>query len=210
MADKTIGELPSIANVTDASLIPVEQSGVAGKMTGAQFKAWGAAAAQPSADAAAQSAQAAAQSAFDAGASEDSAAESASQAASSAATAAAAKQAILDMTVEAETLDPGSAATVAKTEVGGVAHLTFGLPRGAVGQQGATGPRGLQGVQGPKGDTGTAVAVETAGMYYFSVDNDSTSPTYGHLMLTYTGDTAPNFSINEQGHLIWTIEEESA
>ena len=210
MADKTIGELPSIANVTDASLIPVEQSGVAGKMTGAQFKAWGAAAAQPSADAAAQSAQAAAQSASDAGASEDSAAESASQAASSAATAAAAKQAILDMTVEAETLDPGSAATVAKTEVGGVAHLTFGLPRGAVGQQGPAGPPGVAGPPGPRGDTGTAVAVETAGMYYFSVDNDSTSPTFGHLMLIYSGDAAPNFSINEQGHLIWTIEEESA
>ena len=210
MADKTIGELPSIADVTDASLIPVEQSGVAGKMTGAQFKAWGAAAAQPSADAAAQSAQAAAQSASDAGASEDSAAESASQAASSAATAAAAKQAILDMTVEAETLDPGSVATVAKTEVGGVAHLTFGLPRGAVGQQGPPGPPGSPGVPGPKGDTGTAVAVETAGMYYFNVDNDSTSPTFGHLMLTYSGDAAPNFSINEQGHLIWTIEEESA
>ena len=79
-----------------------------------------------------------------------------------------------------------------------------------MGQQGPPGPPGSPGVPGPKGDTGMAVAVETAGMYYFNVDNDSTSPTFGHLMLTYSGDAAPNFSINEQGHLIWTIEEESA
>lgn len=210
MADKTIGQLPSIANVTDASLIPVEQSGVAGKMTGAQFKAWGAAAAQPSADAAAQSAQAAAQSATAAAGSAGTASGKATEAAGSAATATAAKQSILDMTVEVTTLDPGSSATVTKTEVGGVAHLAFGIPQGATGSQGERGPAGPQGVQGPRGDTGTAVAVETQGMYYFNVDNDSSSPTFGHLMLTYSGDAAPDFSINEQGHLIWTIEEESA
>lgn len=208
MADKTIGELPSIENVTDASLIPVEQSGVAGKMTGAQFKAWGAAAAQPSADAAAQSAQSAAQSASNAGASETSASNSASQAAGSAATASAAKQAILDMTVEATTLDPASPATVTKTEVGGVAHLAFGLPRGAVGQQGPVGPQGPQGVQGPKGDTGTAVGVETQGVFYFWVDNNSESENFGHLILNYAGEEAPDFSINEEGHLIWTMDEE--
>ena len=38
MADKTIGQLPAIASLDDASLIPVEQSGSAGKMTGLQFK----------------------------------------------------------------------------------------------------------------------------------------------------------------------------
>lgn len=38
MADKTIGELPSLAQLNDNSLIPVEQSGVASKLTGAQFK----------------------------------------------------------------------------------------------------------------------------------------------------------------------------
>lgn len=37
MADKTIGELPSISGLYDDSLIPVEQQGVASKMTGKQF-----------------------------------------------------------------------------------------------------------------------------------------------------------------------------
>lgn len=208
MADKTIGELPSIANVTDASLIPVEQSGVAGKMTGAQFKAWGAAAAQPSADAAAQSAQAAANSATAASGSATSAGNSATSAGNSATAAAASRQAIENLGVASNTLDPGSAATVAKTVSQGVVTLTFGIPRGATGSQGVPGPAGPQGVQGPRGDTGTAVAVETQGMYYFNVDNDSSSPTFGHLFLTYTGQEAPSFSINQQGHLVWTVEEE--
>ena len=37
MADKTIGELPGIAGLYDDSLIPVEQQGVASRMTGKQF-----------------------------------------------------------------------------------------------------------------------------------------------------------------------------
>lgn len=47
MADKTIGELPSASQVTSGSLIPLEQSGIAYKMTGAQFQAWAVAGAQP-------------------------------------------------------------------------------------------------------------------------------------------------------------------
>lgn len=207
MADKTIGELPSIANVTDASLIPVEQSGVAGKMTGAQFKAWGVAAASPYATAAENSATAAANSATNAAGSATSAAGSATSAGNSATAAAASRTAIENLGVASNTLDPGSAATVSKTVSQGVVTLTFGLPRGATGSQGATGAQGPQGVQGPKGDTGTAVAVETQGMYYFNVDNDSSSPTFGHLFLTYTGEETPNFSI-KQGHLVWTVEEE--
>lgn len=213
MADKTIGELPSIANVTDSSLIPVEQSGVAGKMTGAQFKAWGATAAQPAADAAAQSASQASQyatnaanSAAAASGSATTASTKATEAGNSATAAAASRQAIENLGVASNTLDPGSAATVGKTVSQGVVTLTFGIPRGATGSQGATGARGPQGVQGPKGDTGTAVAVETQGMYYFNVDNNSSSPTFGHLFLTYSGTEAPSFSINQQGHLIWTVD----
>lgn len=41
MADKTIGELPSIPDLYDDSLIPVEQQGVASKMTGRQFADFG-------------------------------------------------------------------------------------------------------------------------------------------------------------------------
>lgn len=241
MADKTIGELPSIANVTDASLIPVEQSGAAGKMTGAQFKAWAAAAAQPSATAAAQSATAAAGSASTARGKATEAAGSAADAAASAAEAAEyaddaedAKEAVLNMGVESETLEPGSPATVEKSSEGGVVTLTFGIPRGIQGPQGVQGPQGErgiqgpkgdtgstgpvgpqgpqgvqgpQGIQGPKGDTGTAVSVETQGMFYFWVDNDSESETFGHLFLNYAGEEAPNFSINEEGHLIWTMDE---
>ena len=40
MPDKPIGQLPSVPSVDDASLIPVEQGGVASKMTGYQFKQW--------------------------------------------------------------------------------------------------------------------------------------------------------------------------
>lgn len=113
--------------------------------------------------------------------------------------------------------------------------LTFGIPRGDTGETGPQGPQGIQGlqgpkgdtgstgpagpqgpqgvqgpqgIQGPKGDTGTAVGVETQGVFYFWVDNDSESQTFGHLFLTYAGEEAPDFSINEQGHLIWTYEEE--
>ena len=243
MADKTIGQLPSIANVTDASLIPVEQSGVAGKMTGAQFKTWAVAGASPYATQAADSATLAGQKATQAGNSASDAADSATlagqkatQAGNAAADAEAAKQAVLNLGVAASKLAAGSQANVQKsTGSGGGVTLTFGIPRGdkgetgpqgpqgergpqgiqgPTGMTGPTGPQGIQGVQGPqgiqgpKGDTGSAVAVETQGMYYFSVDNDSNSPTYGHLLLTYSGNTAPNFSINEEGHLICTVEEE--
>lgn len=242
MADKTIGELPSIANVTDASLIPVEQSGVAGKMTGAQFKAWAEAGASPYATQAAESATLAGQKATLAGNSASDAAGSASDAAASATEASGyaddaedAKEAVLNMGVASETLEPGSPATVEKTSEGGVVTLTFGIPRGLQGPQGDQGPQGIQGVQGPKGDTGstgpvgpqgpqgvqgpqgiqgpkgdtgTAVGVETQGVFYFWVDNDSESETFGHLFLNYAGEEAPNFSINEEGHLIWTMDEE--
>lgn len=208
MADKTIGELPAISNVTDGTLIPVEQSGVAARMNGAQFKAWGEAAAQPYATQAAQSASQASQSATNAGNSATAAAGSATSAGNSAVAAEASRQAIENMGAEVTTLDPGSQATVTKRTSQGVTTLVFGIPQGATGSQGERGPAGPQGVQGPRGDTGTAVAVETQGMYYFSIDNNSSSPTFGHLFLTYTGSEAPNFSINEQGHLVWTVEEE--
>ena len=75
-------------------------------------------------------------------------------------------------------------------------------PQGPKGDTGATGPQGPQGIQGPQGPTGTAVAVETQGMYYFNVDED------GHLILTYTGNDPPDFEIDEDGHLILTIGED--
>ena len=61
-----------------------------------------------------------------------------------------AAESVQDMGVEAETLAPGSAASVEKTvdPETGVVTLEFGIPAGEQGEQGATGP------QGPKGDTG--------------------------------------------------------
>lgn len=199
MADKTIGELPSLAQVTSGTLIPAEQNGNAGKMTGAQFAQWAQDSVSTQVTAAQQAAQTATQKAGDAS-------DSATSAAADAVTATAAKNAIINMGVVSNTLDPGSTATVTKTESQGVVTLTFGIPQGATGAQGPQGVQGIQGEQGPKGDTGTAVAVETSGMYYFNVDNNESSPTFGHLFLTYTGETAPEFEINNDGHLIWTVE----
>jgi len=74
----------------------------------------------------------------------------------------------------------------------GSAYLDTGAP--------SRGPAGPQGAQGPEGPPGAAVAVETQGMYWFSVDGS------GDLILTYTGDTAPDFSIDgETGHLLLTM-----
>lgn len=207
MADKTIGELPSVANVTDGTLVPVEQNGIAAKMTGAQFRSWAEAGASPYATAAEGSASAAAGSASAAADQATAAGNQATAAAGSAAAAEAARQAIEDMGVAGSALDPGSQATVVKTvSTTGVVTLTFGIPRGATGAQGAQGPQGAQGVQGPKGDTGTAAVVETAGMYNFYVDNDTESATYGHLMLVYVGNTAPDFYIAENGHLMLNLD----
>ena len=38
MADKTIGELPAIQTLSDAAMLPVEQNGAAGRISGAQWK----------------------------------------------------------------------------------------------------------------------------------------------------------------------------
>lgn len=59
-----------------------------------------------------------------------------------------AAESVQNMGVEAETLAPGSAATVEKTVEDGVVTLTFGIPRGAQGE------RGEQGVPGQRGETG--------------------------------------------------------
>lgn len=88
MADKTIGELPSIPSVQDNSLIPVEQNSTACKMTGAQFRQWAEASASSYATAAQQSATQAASSASEAAISATTAEQYASDAASSASNAA--------------------------------------------------------------------------------------------------------------------------
>lgn len=79
-------------------------------------------------------------------------------------------------------------------------------PVNLMGPQGATGPQGPQGIQGPKGDKGdkgttgeSGVQIETNAFCVFSVRD-------GHLICTYQdGQEQPNFSINDEGHLIYTI-----
>lgn len=81
-------------------------------------------------------------------------------------------------------------------------------PVNLMGPQGATGPQGPQGIQGPKGDKGdkgdtgeSGVQIETNAFCVFSVRD-------GHLICTYQdGQEQPNFSINGEGHLIYTINE---
>lgn len=71
---------------------------------------------------------------------------------------------------------------------------------GPTGPQGETGPQGPQGIQGPTGPAGPpGGVVEAGGMYCFSVDGS------GHLILHYTGDEAPDFSVREDGHLYINI-----
>lgn len=49
------------------------------------------------------------------------------------------------------------------------------------------------------GKTGTSAAVETTGMFGFYIDENT-----GNLMLSYSGNNAPNMSINSNGELIYT------
>lgn len=82
--------------------------------------------------------------------------------------------------------------------------------RGPQGPQGDVGPQGPQGIQGPKGDKGdkgeqgpSGVQVNVDGHYCFEVNAD------GHLLLHYDDNaTAPNFSIDDNGHLIYEIGDE--
>lgn len=69
--------------------------------------------------------------------------------------------------------------------------------KGDQGETGAQGPQGIQGPEGPRGINGVAVAV--SGQYGFSVDEN------GHLIVSYTGDDAPDFEIKEDGHLYLNI-----
>ena len=72
--------------------------------------------------------------------------------------------------------------------------------KGEQGIQGEQGPQGIQGPEGPQGPQGIpGVAVQTAGYVTFNVTED------GILQCTYTGDEPPNYTINDDGHLILTI-----
>lgn len=80
-----------------------------------------------------------------------------------------------------------------------VLNGTDGQP-GKDGADGAPGEKGEKGEAGPQGPQGIpGVAVQTDGYVTFNVTED------GILQCTYTGDVPPNYSINDDGHLILTI-----
>lgn len=197
MADKTIGSLPVASQLDNDSLLVVEQQSQARSIKGELIKQFAQAAAAGSVEAAqlaaqkAQLAQQGAEAAQDAAEDAKTGAESAQEAAETA------RDAIENMTVSAETLPPESNATATKTAVAESFHIAFGIPKG---EQGATGPQGQQGIQGPPGPQGiSGVAVAADGQYAFNVDEN------GHLILYYTGDSAPDFEIGEDGHLYLNI-----
>lgn len=137
--------------------------------------------------------------------------------------AAAALEGLRNTQVSAVTVPETSQAAAIKTQAGNYCHIRFEIPRGRQGAtgpagpqgvqgprgedgpQGPTGPRGETGAQGPKGDPGpqgergVAAVVPTTGSYIFQVDER------GHLILHYTGEEAPAFSVNDSGHLVLTL-----
>lgn len=112
-----------------------------------------------------------------------SAASSAASSATSAATSAnSAAVKINDMTVGGHSVLPGAGGSATLTLVNGHYNIEFGI------EQGATGAAGRDGV----------IADLGADEYSFNIDSS------GHLILTYSGGTAPNFAIDSNGHLIHT------
>lgn len=204
MADREISSLPRAPQITPETVLPVFVPGSttpAQSATGAQFAAFAKEGAKEAVSAevnkAAASASSAEKHAQSAAVAERNATQSAYHAEQSEANAQDAREAIENMEVRADTLAAGSAATVRKEVVDGVVRLTYGIPEG---KQGATGPAGAEGKQGPPGPQGiSGVAVAVDGQYAFNVNED------GDLILSYTGDTAPNMHINADGHLILTI-----
>ena len=126
MADKTINDLTQAESIGSEDLFVLQQNSEAKKLKGAQLVKY----AQDAVGAQVTAATQAAENAVAA----KTGAESAQTEAQ------AARDAILNMIVEAITLESGAAATVDKSLVDAVYKLTFGLPRGEKGAPGATGP----------------------------------------------------------------------
>ena len=124
MADKTISDLTQAESIGSEDLFVLEQGGEAKKLKGARLVKY----AQDTVGEQVTAATEAAESA-----------ETAKTGAESAQTQAqAARDAILNMLVEAITLESGASATVEKSLVDAVYKLTFGLPRGEKGEKGSS------------------------------------------------------------------------
>lgn len=193
MADKSIGDLPAVSSLNNDSLIPVEQQGVASKLTGKLFADFARESVSYQVESAKESAVSASAAVRDATAQASAAKESREQAEM-------ARNAIENMTVNAETLEPGSPATAVKTSTNTHFDIRFGIPMGRQGETGPQGPQGAQGPAGPPGPSGAAVEA-TEGAYVFAVEGVD-------LYLYYTGDSVPDFGIDDPtGQLYVDIEE---
>ena len=170
MADKTtggltaveeaaIGSLPGIADLYDETLIPVEQQGEARHMTGAQWKRYAQAGVSKYVEDAQKAASDAQKAVAAVGTAVEESAASAEEAKTARKGAEAAREAIENMEVSADTLSTGQPASVTKTTENGVAHLTFGLPKGAKGAKGDAGAS-IQSIERTAG-TGAAGTVDT-------------------------------------------------
>ena len=182
MADKTIGDLTQAASIGSEDLFVLQQNSEAKKLKGSQLVKY-------AQDAVGAQVTAATQAAENAVAAKTGAESAQTQAQ-------AARDAILNMIVEAITLEQGSPATVDKSLVDSVYKLTFGLPKGekgatgATGPQGPTGPQGQKGDKGDKGDTGAPGATGPANTLAIGTVTKGTE-----AAATITGD-APNQTLN--------------
>lgn len=132
MADRTIGSLPRAAGLYDDSLLVMEQQGAAMSLSGGQIKSFAQAGVSDYVEAARKAAQEGAE---------------------------AAREAIEDLEVTADTLLAGTPASVEKTDREGHVLLRFGLPTGEQGPKGNPGSS-IQKIERTAG-TGAAGTVDT-------------------------------------------------
>lgn len=166
MADKNIGSLPQAEQVNDDALLVMEQQGQAMKMTGAQIKQFArqgvdvyVTSAQDAAKDAAASAKTAQDAAKGVGTAVQDTKDNAAAAQAAQSGAESARDAIVNMVVEAISLATGKPASVSKTTENGVYKLTFGLPAGPPGDPGVPGPS-IRSIE-RTGGTGAAGTVDT-------------------------------------------------
>lgn len=193
MADKNIGSLPQAASVADDALLVAEIQGQAVKITGRQLRelvAKGVEVYVKDAQAAAQEAQDAAKEAQDAAKEAKSAASGVGTAVEDTAANAKAAQdaqagaekaqaAIVNLSVEGESLEPGQPLTVSKSvSEDGTVTLKFFIPRGENGETGGIGPTGPAGPQG----VGIASITVTAEGALFVTLTDGTALDCGSVL----------------------------
>ena len=135
MADRTIGSLPRAAGLYDDSLLVMEQQGAAMSLSGGQIKSFARAGVSDYVEAAQKAAQDALEAVETIG-------DAVEEAQSAQAGAEAAQKAVEDMEVSVDTLDPGTPASVEKTDRDGHVWLKLGVP---------------QGIQGKTGDPGSSI-----------------------------------------------------